>query len=161
MVKLTSDDLDGNIESPQPSYQQNQEPTQTAQGSGAGGAQGSLQKYNGILSEVNQLLQQLDNLGIMQTPGGQQQQAPGQPGPQQTQQQQPQASEPQGQQQEQQGQDIDALVNQSYSQLMQFVNLMQTELGEDGTLEETEKYMVENEQGMKGLIRQQIEERTQ
>jgi len=158
-MRITSDELDGQVEQEQPSYSTGQ--TQTTAQTGQQGAQGSLQKYNGILSEVNQLLQQLDNLGIMQNPaaqGQQPQQGPapqtaGQPGAQGQQQQQQQASE----QQQAQQQDMDQLVDQSYRQLMQFVNLMQGELGEDASLNDTEKYMVENEQGLKSIIKQQIE----
>jgi hypothetical protein len=149
-MRITSDDLDGNIPDEEKEWQQTtNQATQTAsapQGQG-------LSQYSGMLREVKEILGHLQDMGVMGQQQGQMQQ-PNTQQPQQGQSMQQSQPQPQG---NDTGQSIDQAVNQAYSQLMQFTQVAQQELGKDATLEDTEKWMVESEGDLKDMIRMQIE----
>lgn len=137
----------------EPSYQQDMQPVggQEQEPSSSGGG---LSEWSGTLREINQILQQLNQMGIMQGMGPQQ-------GQQQGMGQQPQPQQQGGQQQPQQqaaqaqGDQLDMQAQQVFKQLQGGLNLLQQqdELGPEATLEETQQYTLQNEQELKEIIK--------
>jgi len=115
-------------------------------------AGGGLQKYSSMLREVNQIISQLNDMGIMQQMNmGQQQNQAANPG---------QAEQNMQQTQGNQGTNSDMQTQQVFKQVQGGLNLLmqQEELGPDATLEETQQYVMQNEQELKQVIKQFVKQ---
>lgn len=115
-------------------------------------AGGGLQKYSNMLREVNQIISQLNDMGIMQQMNmGQQQNQAANPG---------QAGQNMQQTQRNQGTNSDMQTQQVFKQVQGGLNLLmqQEELGPDATLEETQQYVMQNEQELKQVIKQFVKQ---
>lgn len=146
-MKITSDDLDGSVPEQEKSYQvQGQQ-----QAAGGGSTGSSMAKWSSTLRELNQVLQQLNQMGIVQGMGGNQQPAQ----PQQNQQPQQQSREAQ----QGEGQDINQQVNQKFQQAVGLMQMLpqEDELSEDTTLGEAEQWLLQNEQSVKEAMRNFVE----
>jgi hypothetical protein len=134
------------------SYEQEMQPVGGSEPEPSGG--GGLSEWSGTLREINQILQQLNQMGLMQGMGPQQGQQQPQGG-QQMQQPQQGSGASQGQ-----ANQIDVQVQQTFKQVQGGLTLLQQqdELGPEATLEETQKYVMQNEQQLKQVIKTFIQQ---
>lgn len=150
-MRINSEDLNANIPEQEKSYNKEQASSTSSASSQVNSQGGGLQKYSGMLQEVNKILSQLNEMGIdLGQQNSPQAQAQPQPSANTQAMQQESGQEPQQL-------DKDEAANQAYRQLNQFGQVAEQELGADATIEDMQAWMVEQEQEIKQLIKQQIE----
>jgi len=147
-VRITSEDLEGSVEKPGKSYNTGSKTSSSSPGTQMG-------KWSSTLKQLNQVLRQLNEMGIVQTQNvGNQQQTPQQP-------QSEGGSRPntQGNQGRSPDENVDSQVNRKFNQAVQLMNMLPQEedLSEETTLSEAHEWLLQNEQDVKAAMRQFIE----